>query len=374
MAQAKDSPKHRFINKALVGGLGFSDAHNLIIYISGQDAEASKVVENNIPEIESVLHSHHQFELFHVPDYIQKCIRTHQFSYYFPDEKAIPQPIKMKDIYLDLWKKFVPKKDLPKAGAFLSATYNGRLIYYPVDTDDISTLEATLGIYCDYVSDYNYHNYCYTSRFGGIYDNPYSPPEDENADRNFDRMVRVLSDEIRERVEKLRVYGVSEMVIKSLFQKEQKLSRLVITDDFRIVLPDYDNMEIKLEPLPKAVFILFLRHPRGIMFKYLPDYREEFLAIYLKVTNRKASDLVNESVNKVLDPTKNSINEKCSRIREAFISRFDDGLAYKYYITGTSGTKKKIKLDRSLVDLGPMKALTEEMKALAEENIDDDDD
>ena len=30
--------------------------------------------------------------------------------------------------------------------------------------------------------------------------------------------------------------------------------RLVITKDYRIVLPDYNNMEIKMEPLVKAVY------------------------------------------------------------------------------------------------------------------------
>jgi hypothetical protein len=39
-------------------------------------------------------------------------------------------------------------------------------------------------------------------------------------------------------------------------------------------------MEIKMEPLTKAVYLLFLNHPEGILFKHLPDYRQELANIY----------------------------------------------------------------------------------------------
>ena len=47
-----------------------------------------------------------------------------------------------------------------------------------------------------------------------------------------------------------------------------KLSRLVITDDYRFVLVDYDR-EVELQPVHKAVYLLFLAHPEGIEFKRL---------------------------------------------------------------------------------------------------------
>ena len=56
-----------------------------------------------------------------------------------------------------------------------------------------------------------------------------------------------------------------------------------------------------------------------------------------------------QSIDDLVDSTGNSINEKCSRIRAAFVSRFSDDLAKNYYITGYSGQAKYIPLDRSLV-------------------------
>ena len=51
--------------------------------------------------------------------------------------------------------------------------------------------------------------------------------------------------------------------------------RIRVTKDYRIVLPDRFDTEIRLRPLVKTVFLLFLRHPEGIRYKDLPDYKTE---------------------------------------------------------------------------------------------------
>ena|GEM_PF-3897913 len=49
------------------------------------------------------------------------------------------------------------------------------------------------------------------------------------------------------------------------------------------------------------------------------------------------------------DPLNNSINEKCARIREAFLLKFHEGLAENYFVTGKRGEPKMIKLSRDLI-------------------------
>lgn len=174
-------------------------------------------------------------------------------------------------------------------------------------------------------------------------------PEDEKTDANFNNEIRHLMKEIEERVNRLHQIGVSDMVLRKLFRPEEKLSRMVITRQFKIVLPDYNNMEIVMAPLPKAVFFLFLRHPDGIVFKQLMDYREELSTIYNRICNRSMRSAIEKSIADVTDPLNNSINEKCARIREAFVSCFDDALACRYYVTGARGYPKMITLPRELV-------------------------
>lgn len=109
------------------------------------------------------------------------------------------------------------------------------------------------------------------------------------------------------------------------------LSPLVITKDFRFILPNYGNKEVMLSPIHKSLYMLFLNHPEGIEFKNLIDYREELLAIYNEVGNRVGPDKMVETVNRLTNPLDNAINEKCSRIKAAFSDLMDEYQA-DYYI------------------------------------------
>ncbi len=111
---------------------------------------------------------------------------------------------------------------------------------------------------------------------------------------------------------------------------KSRLSPLLITKDYRFVLTLW-NKEVQLSPIHKAVYILFLRHPEGIIFKELIDYREELLKIYAPMCNRVTKRVLIETINRLTDPQDNAINEKCSRIKTAF-SECMDAYAMRHYI------------------------------------------
>ena len=154
---------------------------------------------------------------------------------------------------------------------------------------------------------------------------------------------------MKEKIAKLRQRGISQYILEQLIKTEDKLSRIVVTKDYRIVLPDYHDMEIKMEPINKAVYLLFLKHPEGIIFKHLPDHRKELAEIYQKIKPFGLNDSAIRSIEDVTNPFLNSINEKCARIRGAFISQFDEKLAKHYYIYGERGEVKKIALPHNMV-------------------------
>ena len=91
-----------------------------------------------------------------------------------------------------------------------------------------------------------------------------------------------------------------------------------IDEKYRIYLK-YDDgtpiAEVKMPALPKALYFVFLNHPEGFPLKHLIDYREELLSWYRKLSNRKNAE---KYIDKLVDSTDNSANEKISRIREAF--------------------------------------------------------
>ena len=158
----------------------------------------------------------------------------------------------------------------------------------------------------------------------------------------------ILLGEVKDMVRKLRRYGVKEEEIAAVLHEEEPFPELIITDDYRILIGG-NRKEVRMEPLVKAVYLLFLKHPEGIMFKYLPDYREELAQIYVKLKPYGMSERVVQSIEDVTNPLLNSINEKCARIRGVFVGQFDDHMARHYYIDGLRGEAKKIDLPRNLV-------------------------
>lgn len=174
-----------------------------------------------------------------------------------------------------------------------------------------------------------------------------APTEEDIADY---ASISDIAQEIQARINLLYAKGVSEYVISKIVSlPEPKLSTLLITEDFRIFLPDYNNKEIKMPTLSKALYFFYLRHPDGVLFKELRDHKAELSEIYRTISPLENMDKIEKSIEDIIDSTKNSVNEKCSRIKAAFVSQFNDNLAKNYYITGSAGEPKTIKLKRSFV-------------------------
>lgn len=158
----------------------------------------------------------------------------------------------------------------------------------------------------------------------------------------------ILLEEVKERVQQLKEYGMSESEILSHLHGDQSLIPLIISKSYRIFLGD-ERREVQLEPLVKSLYLLFLRHPEGIIFKDLPDYRQELADIYNKVRPWGLTDRAMHSIEDVTNPMLNSINEKCAKVKKVFVAMLDSSIAELYYIKGKRGEAKKIALPRDLV-------------------------
>jgi hypothetical protein len=176
--------------------------------------------------------------------------------------------------------------------------------------------------------------------------------------------------EVKRLTEQLVVLGRNDLILKAIGVSvleqlrieaaREKLSRLVITEDYRFVLADY-NKEVELQPVHKAVYLLFLNHPEGIEFKRLAEHRQELLDLYMKTARCMDKEKIEESVDKLVNPLDNAINEKCSRIKKVFLDMMDEYRA-NYYIISSHTQKhiagrvwyerlKVITLPRELVEL-----------------------
>lgn len=178
----------------------------------------------------------------------------------------------------------------------------------------------------------------------------------------------------------LQAIGVPTVEQLGIEIAKASLSRIVITHDWHILLPDYDK-ELELTPIHKAVYAFFLRHPEGLEFKQLSDYRDELTRLYTSVLEtemqpekrgilrrrKKTIDpaQVRETIDRLVNPLDNAINEKCSRIK-ATLGTLVDKYQLPYYIIaghavkhveGSTRTwferKKVITIPRTLVTIAP---------------------
>ena len=172
----------------------------------------------------------------------------------------------------------------------------------------------------------------------------------DEDDEPYESEILMKLGDARSLIDELKALGVSEYVLLKLIYGEEKPSRLHITKDYRIFLPDFSNMEIELRPLPKILFLLYLKHPEGIYFKDLSDYREELLQYYKAVRGGLFSLTDAKSkISRLTDSTDNSRNEKCTAIKNAFVNKIKERLAKNYYIVGERAEKRRITLPREMV-------------------------
>ena len=161
--------------------------------------------------------------------------------------------------------------------------------------------------------------------------------------------VEEMALEVKRLTEQLMAEGRKDLLLKAIGvplleelrieAAKGKLSKLVITEDYRFVLVDY-NQEVELQPVHKAVYLLFLAHPEGIEFKKLSEYREELTDYYMATAKMMDKEKIIEGVDHLVNPLDNAINEKCSRIKKVFLELMDEYRASYYIIS--SHTQKHI--------------------------------
>ncbi len=140
---------------------------------------------------------------------------------------------------------------------------------------------------------------------------------------------------------------------KMLFAQNLKrfspVSKLLIDHKYRFILTDFENMEIKLRPLEKAMYLLFLRYPDGIFHSSLSEHREELYQIYTALSNKGDLREMKIRIDDMVNALSDSASQKISRIKRVFEDAIGPDLASHYYIKGEVGQKKKIDLNRELV-------------------------
>ena len=132
--------------------------------------------------------------------------------------------------------------------------------------------------------------------------------------------------------------------------------RVMVNGDLKIVLPEYDEMEIKMPAMSRSLYILFMKLRKqgagGIVLRNIDEYRDEIIDIYSLVKPGADEQRVAQSVDNLCDPYGESLHQAISRINRCIRSVITDkGLAAQYIVAGTRGEQYGIALDPELIEL-----------------------
>ncbi len=132
--------------------------------------------------------------------------------------------------------------------------------------------------------------------------------------------------------------------------------RLLVNGDMKIVLPEYDEMEIKMPAMCRALYILFMKlrsqGKEGIVLKNIDEYRDDLANIYGLVKPGARDDLVQQYIDRLCDPWNESLNQTISKVNRCVKNHITSkDMQQRYCITGQPGRAYGIAIDPALLTL-----------------------
>lgn len=138
-----------------------------------------------------------------------------------------------------------------------------------------------------------------------------------------------------------------------VFQEEEQPSEptsLVINSNGKILLPEF-NLEIKLTPLFKTLYLFFLSKPDGVTVPQLCEFKNELLEIYKKLRPTASKEDAETRIDNLTHPLGDGFNPTKTHINRIITELLNEPLADFYRITGEKGKPYSVKVPRNLIDI-----------------------
>ena len=152
--------------------------------------------------------------------------------------------------------------------------------------------------------------------------------EIRETEKLLERLRRLLSD-----------YGKSDNILQEIAAGQ----RLELTEGMDVLI---DGKKISMTPLPKALFLLFWRHPEGICFKDMSDYREELVELYGRTSRSDDPERFRSTIDRLIDLDSNSLDTQRYLLKRQLEAQMNPSDAAMFCIRGSRGEKKVIPASR----------------------------
>lgn len=142
----------------------------------------------------------------------------------------------------------------------------------------------------------------------------------------------------------------NELIFKKRTTIQKKAAQLPLTITNRNkILIDKLNLEIRLKPMEKALYIFYLKQKEGVLFKNMVDYQSDLFEIYGKISTSDDTEVQEERIRLLVNPLENSFNVQKARINKTITDLLGEEIAQFYKIDGTAGNPFKINLSKDLI-------------------------
>lgn len=168
----------------------------------------------------------------------------------------------------------------------------------------------------------------------------------------LDRISAVVLDYVTRFNEVPPIEELEEILRGKLSIASNKLSPITVNNDLKVILPAYNELELRFSPILRTIYILFLCHPEGVILKQIGNYRNEIENIYLLIKPGGDDNRMKQTIDDLCDPFSDSLRQKLSKInRIVKNSIINPELSTRYIIDGSKGEAYKISLDNTQITM-----------------------
>jgi hypothetical protein len=163
--------------------------------------------------------------------------------------------------------------------------------------------------------------------------------KDEKVDTKILKQARAIFNGIR-----------NEFIFLEDPEEAPEPTPIIVDKRGKIILPD-QNLEIRLTPLFKTLYLFFLSKPNGVTVAQLSDFKNELLLLYKKIRPSASDEDAKSRIDNLSHPLGDGFNPTKTHINKIITDLLKEPLANFYRISGTAGNPYHIKIPRYLVDI-----------------------
>lgn len=169
--------------------------------------------------------------------------------------------------------------------------------------------------------------------------------------------IATLREDVEQQIRRLNILGHSGIYLYGLqrsYDEGGGFSYMTINKDFSITLDAVDEgITFDLDPIHKAVYLLFLRHPEGINYNEFGNFKDELTSIYKRLkplSSFKTSDAGENTLDNMFEvdgKVRPALTQRISRIKKIIEDAIgNERIASNYIIRKGRGDQRVITVPR----------------------------